>query len=174
MAGSSTVHDTTGQADWNAHQPMLAPHQPSLAAEHREIDQLDLGPFLHPGCSSAAGAGPLSATHLDVHPERTVIVIDDTQHDHIRQSDQQLAHARRVHFHRGSPDLDGFDTIKFAELLLRTGDGYTLLISEVPFNASVLPADEAGLHCGIRWVNAEMENVIVQCSRPTRPGSIAA
>ena len=37
-----------------------------------------------------------------------------------------------VHFHRGSPDLDGLDTIKFAEPLLRAGDGQTPLISEVP------------------------------------------
>ncbi|MCA1708201.1 MAG: hypothetical protein LC808_34960 [Actinobacteria bacterium] len=41
----------------------------------------------------------------------------------------------RVQFHRGSPDLDGFDTIKFAEPLLRAGDGQTPLISEVPLNA---------------------------------------
>lgn len=58
--------------------------------------------------------------------------LDDAEDEHIRQSDQQLTHARRVNFHRGSPGLDGLDTIKFAEPLLRAGDGQTPLISEVP------------------------------------------
>jgi len=45
---------------------------------------------------------------------------------------------RRVHFHRGSPELEGFDTIKFAEPLLRAGDAQTLLISEEPINTDSL------------------------------------
>jgi hypothetical protein len=36
--------------------------------------------------------------------------------------DQQLTRARRVHFHRGSPELDGLDTVKFAEPLCRVRD----------------------------------------------------
>ncbi len=40
----------------------------------------------------------------------------------------------RVSFHRGSPELDGLDTIKFAEPLLRARDAQTPLISEEPDN----------------------------------------
>jgi hypothetical protein len=46
----------------------------------------------------------------------------------------------RVHFHRGSPELDGLDTIKFAEPLLRAADGQTPLISEVPKKLCPIPA----------------------------------
>ena len=39
---------------------------------------------------------------------------------------------------------------------------------------SVLPADEAGLHCGTSCAPATSAVTSLRCSRPTRPGSIAA
>src|SRR5439155_1371007 len=41
----------------------------------------------------------------------------------------------------------------------------------IPADALVLPADEAGLHCGLYPVRAASFNR--ECSRPTRPGFIA-
>jgi hypothetical protein len=67
-----------------------------------------------------------------VNPDRPTHLVVDAQHDHVGKSDQQLAHARRVQFHRVSPDLEGFDTIKFAEPQLRVRDAQTPLVSEVP------------------------------------------
>ena len=114
-------HD--GAGDLHAHQPMLAPDQPRLAAEGGEIDEFDLGTLFHPGRLPTAPTGPSSVPHLDVHPQRsTPSGVDHAEHDHRRQSDQQLAHARRVHFHRGSPELGDLDTVKFAEPLSRVRD----------------------------------------------------
>lgn len=58
--------------------------------------------------------------------------VDDTEKAHRRQSHQQLTHPRWVSFHRDSPELDGLDTINFAEPLLRAGDAQTPLRSEEP------------------------------------------
>jgi hypothetical protein len=112
--------------------PVLAPDQASRAPEGGQVDQLHRRPLLDRHRTSAAGAGGAIGTGLDVDPHWPAHLLDDPEHPHRRQSDQQLAHARRVHLHRGSPDLDGFDTIKLAEPLLRAGDDQTPLISEGP------------------------------------------
>ena len=46
---------------------LLAPDQAGLAAEHGEIDELDLRSLLHPGRLPALSTGPPPAPHLDVH-----------------------------------------------------------------------------------------------------------
>ncbi len=43
-------------------------------------------------------------------PQRPVGLVDDPEHPHVGKSDQQLAHARRVQLHRGSPGLDDLDS----------------------------------------------------------------
>ncbi len=69
--------------------------------EDREIDELDLRPLLDPRRRCAARTCPAPVPHLHVHPKRDPLtVVDDAQDDHVGQSDQQLAHARRVNFHR--------------------------------------------------------------------------
>lgn len=106
-----------------AHQPMLAPHQPGLTTEHGKIHQLHLRALLHASRTSAARTAASPAAHLDVHPQRsTGTGINNPEHDHLGQSDQQLAHPRRVNFHRGSPELGDLDTVKFAEPLCRVRD----------------------------------------------------
>jgi hypothetical protein len=95
---------------------MLAPHEPRLATEHRQVDELNLRALLDPAVDPALGADPTGVPELDVHHHRSSAArIDHAEDDHFGESDQQLAHARRVNFHRGSPELDGFDTIKLAE-----------------------------------------------------------
>ena len=65
--------------------------------------------FLVPGCS----AKPLVSAHdrimgtrtpADVHPQRPLSTVIDTDDLHIAQSHQQLADARRVTLHRDPPD----------------------------------------------------------------------
>jgi hypothetical protein len=111
---------------------VLAPRQPGGTAERRKVDQHDQRPILDRHRPAAPTARRPLASGLDVDQQRAAHLVDDAEHPHRRQSDQQLAHAPRVNFHRGSPELDGFDTIKFAEPLLRARDGHTPLISEAP------------------------------------------
>ena len=112
--------------------PVLAPHQSSQAAEGGHVDQLHQRPVLDHHRPVASRTDRTIGCGLDVDPQRSTGLVDDPEHPHRRQSDQQLAHPRRVQFHRGSPELDDIDTVKFAEPLLHAGDGQTPLISEVP------------------------------------------
>ena len=105
-------------------------------------------PVLDRHRTTAGTAGWALGSGLDVHAQRLARVVDDPEHPHRRQSHQQLAHARRVNFHRGSPELDGLVTIKFAEPLLRSGDAQTPLISEAPH---FLPAAGIGRRLGTCW-----------------------
>jgi hypothetical protein len=94
---------------------VLAPHQASRSTERRQVDEHHHRPLLDRHRTAATTADRPLRPGLDVHLQRLAQVVDDPEHPHRRQSHQQLAHARRVNFHRGSPGLDGFDTIKFAE-----------------------------------------------------------
>jgi len=83
---------------------VLVPHQPRRSTERRQIDQLDGRSVLHPCRPTAARTQRPRRPRLDMHTQGCVGLVDDTERVDRRQADQQLAHARRVRLHRGSPD----------------------------------------------------------------------
>ena len=74
---------------------VLAPHQPRRAAEGRQVHKGNHRPVLDHPRSATAGADRPLATGLDVNPQRSVHLVDDSEHRDLGKSDQQLAHARR-------------------------------------------------------------------------------
>jgi hypothetical protein len=83
----------------------LVPAQPSLAAERRQIDQLDRLSILdHRATPAPQATWPVPGL-LDVHHQRATWAVLDTQHSHLRQSDKQLADASSVTDHTGSSGL---------------------------------------------------------------------
>jgi hypothetical protein len=84
--------------------PVLVPHQPRRPPEALQVDQLNSWPVLHPRHRATRRALRPFRTRLDVHNDGLVALVVDAEHVHRRQADQQLAQARRVRLHRGSPD----------------------------------------------------------------------
>jgi len=98
--------------DVRAAPPLLVPDEPCRSAERGKIDELDRRTVLELPTSTTARAPALVTTRLHVHHERaTLCALHDTEHAHLTQSDKQLAHARRVRFHRGPPASTAFATI---------------------------------------------------------------
>jgi hypothetical protein len=65
--------------------------------------------------------------------ESATPLVNDSKHRDVRESDQQLAHARRVQLHRGSPELDDLRQPSSSQSpCLAPGMPYTPLISEEP------------------------------------------
>ena len=86
--------------------PVLAPAQPGAPTEHSEVNEFDCRAVLDGDGTTAARARRARFACLDMHKQRLIGGVYNDEHVHIGESDQQLAHARRVHFHRGSPELD--------------------------------------------------------------------
>src|SRR6266849_61944 len=82
--------------------PSFAPHQPRGTAKRRQIDEFDNPTILRVGHTIAAGAARTKTSRFDVDPQRAAGVVDDADDVHVGQTDQELAHANRVVFHRGS------------------------------------------------------------------------
>ena len=83
---------------------VLAPHQTGRSPERRQIHQLDHRQFLHPLSAPARRAAHHRHRNLDMHPQQTLTVLD-AEHGHLRETNEERAHARRFHFHRGSPTV---------------------------------------------------------------------
>ena len=80
---------------------VLAPHQTCAASETRKVHQHHDRAILHPHPTPATAAARPRRRGLDMHPQQAGVF--DAEHVHSRQANQQLAHARRVQFHEGSP-----------------------------------------------------------------------
>ena len=80
----------------------LAPHQPGRAAKARQVHQLDLMSVFDLPSHTAHHTDPVQRAGLDMDLQRSIDTIDDADHVHVRQADQQLAHASSVLFHEGS------------------------------------------------------------------------
>ena len=88
---------------------MLAPHQPSPAPERRQIDQLDHVAILDRRRRATARTRRPLTDRLDVHEQRPAGVIDDAEHAHRGQANEQLAHASRVRDPQGLLHSDGVE-----------------------------------------------------------------
>ena len=110
--------------------PPLVPHQAHRAAERREVHQhhrpLTVGPQRPPTAPTRRPRRP--AAHM--HPQRPAALVADTEHLHIAQSHQQLAHARRVVLHRDPPVI---------RLHLSADSGGSLAFSRGPLRSSLRP-----------------------------------
>ena len=73
-----------------------------------------------------------SAASLDVRPRAAHRPRSTTPSTSRGQANQQLAHARRVHLHRGSPELDGVEPSNSQGPCYVPGMPHTPLISEAP------------------------------------------
>lgn len=73
--------------------------------EHR-VHQFDRGPVLDRHVSAAAGTARSRFACLDMRAQRLTGDVGHGEYVHIRESDQQLAEARTLEFHRCSPELD--------------------------------------------------------------------
>jgi hypothetical protein len=112
---------------------MLAPDQPGSSAEHRQVRQLHGWPVLDRDVATTAGTCRSRFACLDMHTQRLISDVIDGEHVHFGESDQQLAHARRVQLHRGSPELDRRREPSSSQSpCLAPGMPYTPLISEAP------------------------------------------
>ena len=102
----------------------LVPHQPGRTPEHRQIDQLDRPLILEPHPTATARTHRPLPTGLDMNPHRAARIILSAEHGHIAETDKQLTDQRRVNNHRGSPESDWLDTVRFPEPLYRARDPY--------------------------------------------------
>ena len=59
-----------------------------------------------------------------MNPHRAARIILSAEHGHIAETDKQLTDQRRVNNHRGSPESDWLDTVRFPEPLYRARDPY--------------------------------------------------
>jgi hypothetical protein len=82
--------------------PALVPHQAGRPAERREVNQLDRPSVLDPHRAVTVWAPRSGTACLDMDAYRTIGFVGGAEHADIAESDQQLADARRVNFHRGS------------------------------------------------------------------------
>jgi len=80
---------------------MLAPDQPGAPAEHGQIHELDGRAVLDRHVTTAARARRSRFAGLDMHSQRLTGDVGHGEHGHLRESDQQLAHARRVQLPQG-------------------------------------------------------------------------
>jgi hypothetical protein len=88
----------------------LAPHQPCRPPEARQVDQLDVRTVLDHRHARATRARRPRVAGLDMHHDRRVVIVLDTEHGDRGQTDQQLTDTRRVTLHRGSPNRQASDT----------------------------------------------------------------
>jgi hypothetical protein len=84
-------------------EPVLAPPKPCRAAEHRQIHQLDQGPFLDHRRRSTPDTHRPRPAGFDIHPDRFIRCGVDAEHGDVGQTNEQLTDTDRVCFHRGSP-----------------------------------------------------------------------
>lgn len=80
--------------------PLLRPHQPGLAPEARQVDELDLDPVMQPHTRVAARTRGATSPTGDRDPQE-LRPVADAVHVDVGQPDQQLAHARRVGLQQG-------------------------------------------------------------------------
>ena len=99
------VHDPTGHAACTHTQRCLC-HTSRAGRPNtgRSTSSTAVGPFTTAPAQPAHTRPRIAG--LDMHHARAPALSIDAEHGHLRQTNQQLAHARRVHFHRGSPELD--------------------------------------------------------------------
>lgn len=84
--------------------PVLATHQPGWPTEARQVRQLYRRAVLDTRRCAAGRAARPERPALDVHDDGVDALVVDAQHVDRGQANEQLAHARRVDLHRGSPD----------------------------------------------------------------------
>ena len=82
---------------------LLAPHQPGRAAEHRQIDELDVACPMPMSKDTTTRRGHKGHGDHDVQPLRP---LTDPDHRDVGQPDQQRAHARRLRLQQGLLDSD--------------------------------------------------------------------
>ena len=105
--GSAPVHEPVGQRRWRHTQRCLRhtnrARRPNTGRSTNSTSgrSFTSATVPHPLTCRAWLAG------LDVDLQRLGRPVDHPKHVHIGETDQQLAHARRVDLHRGSPGSDG-------------------------------------------------------------------
>jgi hypothetical protein len=116
---------------------VLAPSQGHRSPEAREVDELDDGPVLHPCPLTAVRTDRRLDDRLDGDLEPADQRLDDLQHVHRGETNQQITRARSVEHSRGTSESEGFDTLRFAVPLLRARDPHTPLIREAPVTLGI-------------------------------------
>ena len=148
MRGSSPVHDPTAARAGTTSGACATPAAP--ADRSRQVDQLDRGPVLHPRRSRRTPARrPVArARHAPPTARRR------RRRRRARsppEANQQLAHARRVDLHRGSPDRKASEPPDSQSPCAAPGGpslhAHTPLKSEAPLN---VPGAELAAPVGVQ------------------------
>ncbi len=103
----------------------LAPHQRRRLPETRQICQLHHIPVLDHHRPIAARTRRPCPSGLDADSE-PVTGARDVKDVHPTKTNQQLTHGNRIRRQQGLPNLNGFDTSRFVESLLRAEDPHSL------------------------------------------------
>ena len=80
---------------------VLTPQQPRSSSEHREIDQQHRVSILDLRRRTTAETGRSWPAGLD-HDRDALTRVLNAEHGHVGQTNEQLAHARSIRFHRGT------------------------------------------------------------------------
>ena len=106
---------------WNAapSSDVSATASPLYVRVSRQVDQLDHRPVLGPPTRAATLTERRRSGRFHVHADRASETGGDARDRHRRQADQERAHARRVHFHEGSPNSVGVKNRQNRRALVR-------------------------------------------------------
>ena len=97
----------------------FAPTQPGRTTETGQINEHRGLPFLQRCEHPATRTERLVGAGLDRHLNELTSRIVDTENIDVSEADKQLAHARSIGFHRGSPSSDRLNTFRLAGPLYR-------------------------------------------------------
>ena len=84
----------------------LPPPQPHRPTKRRQVHQHHRPIALRPHPTTTGPTGRAGLTRADHHLQRPFPGIVDPDQLHLAQAYQQLAHTRKISFHRGPPDSD--------------------------------------------------------------------
>ena len=121
--------------DVSTEKPALVPEQPARSAGDGKVDQFDETSTLRFSNDATRRTPGSRFRSLEVHTDRTVLHVVDAEDGDGGQAHQELAYARRVRFHGGSPVLMALDTFRLAGPRAFSVDpwlNYPPLISEEP------------------------------------------
>ena len=117
IRASCAVHDPTGHDPAEQAQRCLRHTSRAGRPKHGRSTSRTRRTILHDDPAAAARTRRPIATGLDVDLDRPARDVDDAQHVHVGQADEQLAGTRRVGLHRGSPGSNGIGTTDSVEPL---------------------------------------------------------